>query len=140
MTHSHALVWMDSREAHVFRFNADDVEKQRIKAHAPFRKVHHKAGVVGAGHAGADVEFLEHIVDALSGTQEWILAGPGAAKQALVGFLEKHRTGNRHIAGLHSQLARVETMDHPTDGELVKHARSVFKAIDRLEPNSPPPR
>jgi hypothetical protein len=28
-------------------------------------------------------------------------------------------------------------MDHPTDGELVKHARQAFKAIDHLQPNSP---
>ena len=140
MTHSHALVWMDSREAHVFRFNADDVEMERIKAHMPSRKVHHKAGVIGAGHAGSDTEFFEQILDALHGTQEWILAGPGVAKQALVGFMEGHKTGNSHVSSLHSLLARVEAMDHPTDGELVKHARAAFKAIDRLQPNSPPPR
>ena len=46
MSHSHAIVWMDSREAHVFRFSADDVEKQRIQSHNPFRKIHHKAGVI----------------------------------------------------------------------------------------------
>jgi hypothetical protein len=123
---------MDSREAHVFRFNADDVERDRLKAHMPFRKVHHKAGVIGSGHAAADTEYLEHIVDSLSGTREWILAGPGQAKESFVRFLEKHP------AKLESKLLRVEAMDHPTDGELLKHARQVFKAIDQLQPNSPP--
>jgi hypothetical protein len=131
MTHSHALVWMDSREAHVFRFNADDVEQERLKAHMPFHKVHHKAGVVGSGHAAADSEYFGQIVDALSGTREWILAGPAHAKEAFVKFLEGHP------AKLESRLMRVETMDHPTDGELMKHARQAFKAIDRLQPNSP---
>ena len=41
MTHNHAIVWMDSREARVFRFNAADVESERLVAHNPFRKVHH---------------------------------------------------------------------------------------------------
>ena len=54
MSHSHAIVWMDSKEAHVFQFNAEDVEKQRIVAQLPFRKIHHKAGVIGAGHVHLD--------------------------------------------------------------------------------------
>ncbi len=37
MTHNHAIVWMDSKEARVFRFNAVDVENDRIRAHNPFR-------------------------------------------------------------------------------------------------------
>jgi stalled ribosome rescue protein Dom34 len=134
MTHSHAIVWMDSREAHVFCFNAEDVEQDRLKAHMPFRKVHHKAGVIGSGHPAADAEYFHHIVDALSGTREWILAGPGQAKDALVSYLDKHP------AKPDSKLTRVEAMDHPTDGELLKHARQAFKAIDRLQPNSPPAR
>ena len=139
MTHSHAVVWMDSREAHVFRFNADDVEQQRLKAHMPFRKVHHKAGVIGAGRAAADLDFFDRIIDSLRGTQEWILAGPGEAKEALLNYLEKYKSLDGHIAGLCTRLARMEAMDHPTDGELLKHARQAFKAIDRLQPNSPPP-
>ena len=49
MTHNHAIVWMDSKEARIFRFNATDVEHEHIKAHNPFRQVHHKAGVIGTG-------------------------------------------------------------------------------------------
>jgi hypothetical protein len=30
-------------------------------------------------------------------------------------------------------------MDHPTDGELLDHARRVFRAVDRMLPNSPVP-
>src|SRR5215471_19457451 len=92
MSHSHAVVWMDAREAHVFRFNAQDVEQERIKAHTPFRKVHHKAGVIGAGRTAADLDFYDRIIDSLRGTQEWILAGPGQAKEALLNYLEKYKS------------------------------------------------
>ena len=37
---------------------------------------------------------------------------------------------------LKKKLAGVEPMDRPTDGELVKHARHFFKAVDRMQPNS----
>jgi stalled ribosome rescue protein Dom34 len=139
MTLSHAIVWMDSREAHVYRFDAQDVEQKRLKAHMPFRKMHHKAGVIGAGRAAADLDFFDRIIDSLRGTREWILAGPGEAKQAFLNFLDKYRAVDGHMTKLSSTLARVEAMDHPTDGELLKHARQTFKAIDRLQSNSPPP-
>lgn len=131
MPHSHAIVWMDSKEAHVFRFNAVDVERNDIKAHSPFRKVHHKAGVIGAGHAALDLSFLDHIVDALRGTKEWLLVGPAQAKLELVRHIEKH------LPHVKATLVGVEAMDHPTDGELIDRARRSFKAFDRLRPNAP---
>lgn len=126
MTHNHAIVWMDSKEAHVFRFNAVDVESEVLKAHNPFRKVHHKAGAIGSGHAAIELDFLDHIVDAVRGTTSWLLVGPGQAKLALVRHLEAHLPHDL------KRLAGVEAMDHPTDGELVAHARRAFKAIDRM--------
>ncbi len=30
MSHTHTVVWLDTKEAHVFQFNAEDVERQRI--------------------------------------------------------------------------------------------------------------
>lgn len=131
MSHSHAVVWIDSNEAHVFQFNAEDVERARIQAHNPFRKVHHKAGVIGAGHQQLDRDFFDHIADALRGSREWLLVGPGVAKEALVAHLE------RHMPQLRAQMIGVEPMDHPTDGELLAHARRFFKVADRMLPNSP---
>ena len=139
MSHSHAIVWMDTREAHVFSFNADDVEHERLEAHLPFRKVHHKAGVIGAGRTASDSDYFDRIVETLRGTREWILVGPGQAKDGLVNHLEKYKSRDGHFARLCSRLMRVAPMDHPTNGELLTHARQAFKAIDRLQPNSPPP-
>ena len=131
MTHSHAIVWMDSKEARIFRFNAVDVEQETIKAHNPFRQVHHKAGVIGSGHQALDVSFLDHIIDALRGTTEWLLVGPAQAKLELVRHVEKA------MHWVHAKLVGVEAMDHPTDGELLDQARRAFKAIDRMQPIPP---
>jgi hypothetical protein len=132
---SHAIVWMDSREARIFRFNASDVERETIAAHdlfhGPFRQVHHKAGVIGSGHQALDLSFLDHIVDALRGTTEWLLVGPAQAKLELVRHVEKS------MPWVHTKLVGVEAMDHPTDGELLAEARRAFKAVDRMRPNAP---
>ncbi len=132
MSHSHAIVWMDSTEAHIFRFNAADVESEHIKAHNPFRQVHHKAGVIGSGHMSLDASFFKHIEEALKDTSEWLLVGPSAAKQELLMHLDKH------LPSLRKSMVGTGAMDHPTDGELLDYARRAFKAIDRMRPNTPP--
>ena len=131
MTHNHAIVWMDSKEARIFRFNAADVEGEHIRAHNPFRQVHHKAGVIGAGHMTVDHGFFADIVEALAGTTEWLLVGPAGAKNELLKHLDHHAPEVR------KSLVGVHGMDHPSDGELLDHARRAFKAIDRMLPNSP---
>ncbi len=132
MSHSHAIVWMDSREAHVFRFSPEDVEGERIEAHRPYRKVHHKAGTIGDGHAHPDHRYFDEIGEALKGVQEWLLTGPGTAKAEFA-----HHVG-QHAPELKSTLCEVTASDHPTDRELVDQARRAFKAIDRMRPNSVP--
>jgi hypothetical protein len=129
--HSHAVVWMDFKEAHVFRFGHDDVKKERIRAHNPYRKVHHKAGAIGSGHAHNDKAFFDEIAGHLGGVTEWLLVGPGTAKNDFL------RHVGDHERALKDRLAGVEPMDHPTDGELANQARIFFKAFDRMHPASP---
>ncbi len=131
MPHSHAVVWMDSKEAHIFRFGRDDVEAQRIKAHSPFRKVHHKAGVIGNGKHAEDIALFDQVAEALEGVHEWLLVGPGAAKMNFLHHVEKRRRE------LYKKMVAIQAMDHPTDGELLSQARFFFKAFDKLQPNSP---
>ena len=106
-------------------------KRERVRAHNPFRQVHHKAGAVGAGKAVMDTAFFDHIIDGLRGTREWLLVGPANGKQLLLEHVD------RHMPWLRKSLVGVEAMDHPTDGELLDHARRAFKAIDRMLPNTP---
>jgi hypothetical protein len=124
---------MDSQEAHIFRFMAGDVEKARVRADNPYRKIHHKAGVVGAGHVHLDRDFFDGIVDALEKPREWLLLGPGQAKDELVAYLDSHQ------APLRRAMIAVETADHPSDGELLHHAKRFFRAADAMQSNSPTP-
>ena len=44
---------------------------------------------------------------------------------------------DQHAEELKKKLIGVETMDHPTDGELLAHARKFLKAHDRMAPHDP---
>jgi hypothetical protein len=122
---------MDSKHARIFRFNASDIERERIEAHNPFKQVHHKAGVIGSGHMAVDGHFFDEVIEGLQGATEWLLTGPAGAKLEFVKHVESHRPQ------LRQSLVGIEAMDHPTDGELMDHARRAFKAIDRMRPNTP---
>ena len=54
--------------------------------------------------------------------------GPGNAKTAF------HKHATQHQPALAKRIVAVESADHPSDGELVAHARKHFKAIDRMTP------
>jgi stalled ribosome rescue protein Dom34 len=128
--HSHAIVWIDSREAHVFRFSPDDVERQCIRSRRPFRKVHHKAGAMGAGHDHLDHRYFDEIAAALGGVEEWLLTGPGIAKN------EMARHVGQHLPDLKRTLCGLQASDHPSDGELIDQARWAFKSIDGMRSNT----
>lgn len=126
MSHVHAVVWLDHREAKVVDFSFDDTHVVNVHHTGGHRQVHHKAGANGSGHGADDTAFFDRIVVALGDAREVLVTGPGTAK---VGFRD-------HVAKKHAALARrivgVETLDHPTEGELLAHARKVFKRIDAM--------
>ena len=125
MSHYHAVVWLDHAEAHVLHFSRDDVEKKLVHG-KPHTHLHHKRGSVGAGHAAGDPAFFGKIIEALSGAQEILVVGPANAKTELVKYLQQH------AHDLAKRVVAVETVDHPTDGQLLAYARQHFRAIDNM--------
>jgi stalled ribosome rescue protein Dom34 len=125
MHHFHAVVWLDHREAKVFEFTADDVAKLVINAEHPAKHIHHKSGSVGPGHAKEDENYYHGVADALAKAGEILIVGPGQAKTALFKHLHAH---DREVA---AKVAAVETVDHPSDGQIVAYARKYFDRRDR---------
>jgi hypothetical protein len=117
MSHFHAVVWIDHAAAHVVRFGRDDAVTDVLHAKAGHRQVHHRTGTVGAGKAHEDPTFCKAVADTLRESGEILLCGPAQAK------LEPAIAD--HVVGL-------ESSDHPTDGQLLKHARHYFEAADNL--------
>jgi len=70
--------------------------------------------------------FFDDVARALDGVDSVLIVGPASAKHEFVKFVHEH---HRPLA---SKIVGVETADHPTGGEIVAHARSYFKASDRM--------
>ena len=122
----HAFIWIDHQVAKVFHFDADDNELELVHSTRPHQHLHHKKNSGDSGHAPVDKTFHERVAAAVSHAGAILIAGPAGAKTELLTQL-KH--AHPQIA---AKVSGVETLDHPTDGELLDHARRFFKADDRM--------
>ena len=126
MSHFHAVVWLDHSEAHVMHIAPDDVESTRVHTTQPHAHLHAKSGHVGSGRQAVDQDYFHAIVHALEGAQEILVVGPAQAKLLLV----KHM--HAHDQAMADKVVGVESVDHPSDGQLVAYARKYFVAKDRM--------
>lgn len=126
MSRFHAVAWLDHREAHVLHFTKDAAERTLVRGERSH--LHHKRGAIGAGNAPEDHAYFEAVAAALRGAEEILVAGPAEAKHEFVKHLQ------RHDAPLAKKVVGVETLDHPSEGELLAFARRYFIAADRMRP------
>lgn len=120
MTMFHAVVWLDGQTAQVLQFDAEHVEAQKVKAHSHLTKQHGSA--VRTEH-----EFLGEVCDALAGIGEVLVTGSQTAQSDLRHYIEKHRP---QLVG---KIVGYESVNHPTENQLVAMARQYFLKHDRME-------
>ena len=123
MPQSRAIVWISNREACVFRFGDDDVAQGHLRADKPALALIHRTGAMQTGNLTADLALLDRVIDALRGIRSWRLTGPDGARDYLLGYLERYKSRDGHIARLLGQLAGVATVAQPTDAALLEQAR-----------------
>jgi hypothetical protein len=128
MSLSHAVVWIDHLEAHVIQFYIDTSESQTIKTKSKHTNVHQKAGTLDSGHYSADNSYLHEVIQAVSGAGEILIVGPGSAK------LELFKHAQSHDIKISEKIVGIETVDHPSDGQLLAYAKKYFMRIDNMRP------
>lgn len=134
MSHYHAVVWIDHRSAHVLQLGRDEVDKLVVHARGPAhmmqraKHIHHRAGSMTGNHAPDNPIFFDDVIAALGESREWMIVGPGAAKQEFV-----HHVERRHPELL-KRVVGTAAADHPSDAQIADHARRFFKAADRMRP------
>ncbi len=116
----HAVVWIDHSRASIIHFNAGTDRRIALVSGAGKPHLHHKQGAIGPGRAGADRDFFEAIGDALVAPSEILLVGPASAKDELAEYLARHRPQVR------ARIAGIETVDHPSDNQLLAYARNWY--------------
>ena len=126
MSHYHAGVWLDHVQAHVMHISPDDVEKSVVHPAKPHAHLHSRSGTVGSGRQAEDQAYYHAVVQSLQGAQEILIVGPAQAKLQPV----KHIHAHDHA--LVDRIVGMETVDHPSDAQLVAYARKYFVAKDRM--------
>ncbi len=127
MTTAHVTVWIDHKEAKVFRMpeaEGSEAGVSTVRAHRHVER--HSTTTAEHAHPAEAAHFYRDVTRALADAAEVLVVGPGSAKLELVKYIDKHEhTFAEKIVG-------VETLDHPTDGQLLAYARQYFRAKDRM--------
>ncbi len=126
MSHQQVCVWIDHYEARIFGIGADDAEVTSVSDGGPHHHIHRKADHVHLGSEPVDSDFLDEVAAALATARAILVCGPGNARHQLAGHLNAH----------HPDIARriwgIEAMDHPSDPQIIDHARRFFRAARRM--------
>lgn len=122
-----AVLWLDHAKAHVIRFNRNDSEATLCHAKERHPHLHHHANSIGDGRAHIDQAFFSDVANALADTKTLLVTGPGLAKTEFVQMLREHKPV------LANAVAAVETMDHPSEPELLAYARKHIRALARMK-------
>ena len=115
----HAVVWTDHHSAQVLQFDAEHVQAQKVRARS-----HHTAqhgSTVRTQH-----EFFGELCDTIAGIPEVLLTGSRTALADFRHYVEKHRPA---LAPL---IVGWETVDQPTERQLVAFARRYFVRHDQV--------
>ena len=113
MSPNHAVAWIDHHTAQVLRIDAEQVLDQKVKEHVHYTRQH-------GSKVRSEHEFFGEVCDALAGIASILVAGSHTAQADFRHYVEKHRPA------VAAQIVGWETVDHPTEREIVKMAREFF--------------
>jgi hypothetical protein len=122
----HAAVWIDHSEAKVFHVDGETgaVDPTKVEPHHHVKR--HSSVTAEHNHPEDALHFFQAVEKVLADAEEILIVGPSTAKLELIRHVHKHNHA------LEAKIVGVETVDHPTDGQLVAFANRYFHAKDRL--------
>jgi stalled ribosome rescue protein Dom34 len=117
---------MDHQEARIFHVAPEGFDESKI--HSPQGHLHrHPRDLEGnKAHPDDAHHFFHQLAHTLEGADEVLVLGPSTAKLQFIQHVHKHEHA------LAPKIVGVETVDHPTDPQIVAYARRYFKAADRM--------
>lgn len=122
----HVAVWIDHREARVFHFNPDQVAEQTLKAHRPVHHQHMRGPDGAQAHPEDDRKYFHEVARAIDDAHDILIVGPSTAKLQFIRYVHQHEPA------LEPKIVGVETVDHPTDGQIIAYAVKYFKKTDQM--------
>jgi stalled ribosome rescue protein Dom34 len=132
MNSKQVVVWIDHKEARIFPI--EPVESAEVTITAPSHFIHHKHPLgpeSPKAHPDDAKRFFHEVTRTLEGVEAVLIVGPSTAKLELIKYVHQHD----HL--LEPRIVGVETVDHPTDGQLVAYAKKYFARTDTPRPSAP---
>lgn len=131
---THAVIWIDHKEARVFHVQPETVGHVQPEAIdettilSPQHLIHrHPKGRGEAKEHPDDAKaFFHEVARSLDGIDAVLIVGPSSAKLEFFRYLQDHDKK------LQARVVGIETVDHPTGGEIVAYARRYFIGSDRM--------
>ncbi len=115
----HAVVHIDHHHAQILQFDAEQVQASKLKAH-DYDTRQHASGV------RSEHEFFGQVCDALAGIREVLVTGSQTALSDFRHYVEKHRPP------VVLQIVGWESVNHPSENQLVAFARQFFVKHNRM--------
>jgi stalled ribosome rescue protein Dom34 len=131
---THVVVWIDHKEARVFHVQPETVGHVQPEAIdettilSPQHLIHrHQKGRGEAKeHPDDATRFFHEVARSLEGFDAVLIVGPSSAKLEFLRYVQDHDQK------LRAKVVGTETVDHPTDRQIVAYARRYFKGSDRM--------
>ena len=128
------VVWIDHKEAHVFHVQPETIghvqpepiDETTIRSPQHLFHRHPKGRGETKEHPEDATRFFHEVASSLEGSDAVLIVGPSSAKLEFLRYVQDHEQG------LRAKVVGVETVDHPTDREIVAYARRYFKGSDRM--------
>jgi len=126
MSLNNAVVWLDHIKAIVIHFDKDAAESESLKTHSTHA---HPRQNHADTHANEDnnTQFYTDIAGAIADSEQILVVGPAEEKTMFM----KHLTSK--TPAIAAKVKAVETVDHPSDGQLLAHARKYFVSAGGLQ-------
>ncbi len=122
---SSAAVWVDQHEAKVFEFSAAEGVTEKGVSSPRYHFNNRIKSEAGTKVHDQDAQHYFHeIATALKGSSQVLIVGPSIAKLQLLRWL------HTHDQQLEQKVVGVETVDHPTDRQLLAFAHKAFQRVD----------
>jgi len=115
-----SVVWLDHQEARIFGVDAEKLQAETVAAPEHHLHRHPKGATAEHQHPGDNAQFFRHVATVLRDADQVLLVGPSTTKLQFLRFVAKQDHA------LEAKIVGVETVDHPSDRQLVAHARHYF--------------
>jgi hypothetical protein len=123
----HVTVWIDHAEARIFHIDAEGGDEKTVAAPAHHVHRHPKGPTAEHNHPDDVHRFFRDVARELEGVERVLVVGPSTAKLQFV------RYACNEDRSLEARIVGVETVDHPTDRQLLAYSKRYFAADDRVQ-------